>query len=53
MAPVAKRFTISFARLDLLERHGLVGVLDPEEPAQRHQLLALLVDEREYSLNVA
>ena len=33
-------------RLDLLERDGVLGVLDGEEAAQRHQALALVVDER-------
>ena len=54
IAPVAKRFTMSFAGSTSSIGTGVAPAsLMLEEAAQREQPLALLVDERAYSLYVA
>ena len=44
IAPVAKRLTIVGRRLDLVERHRLLGLLELEQAAQVLQLARLIVD---------
>jgi len=54
MAPVANRRTMEADRLDLVDRHGSrTTPRKPEQPAQRHQLLRLIVDQLVYSLNTS
>jgi hypothetical protein len=45
MAPVVKRLTISFGRLDLFDGNRLIGVFELEQAAQGTEIAVLIVEQ--------